>query len=369
MDILSILERHGWSARKKAFSKGDLELKGECPWCGEGRDRFIVWPTRLDYMGKIKGFFWCRVCGHKGNAFNLLVDIYGMEVDEAREYLLGDVRDIDIVKRTKTYDYQKKTCKYDETPAEEWQAVLRSKILFFSNELHSKYSSDTKKETQQFLRERGITDSISKRAQIGINIKTHEVDIPGFDDKILLPKGMYIPVYNNKNELLRVKVRRFPSDIVANPQYSKYTSIHGSCQKSIGIFKLCSAVSFDRDLIWVTESELDAICMSAQGNGHVIPTSTKSLFPFVFSYCLKNNINAIFVLDSEPHPFKKDGEILYHPLIKDMLDRNLINTNKHAIAHFSKKDACQLAVKKGIKRVGYEMDKMKAVARNNFSKQ
>lgn len=73
---------------------GDTELKyvartnggeyaGACPFCGDGNDRFRVWPERASY--------WCRICGQAGDAINYLRDKRGFSfVDAKRELGITD---------------------------------------------------------------------------------------------------------------------------------------------------------------------------------------------------------------------------------------------------------------------------------------
>jgi hypothetical protein len=53
---------------KRVSSSGGGEYAGPCPFCG-GTDRFRCWP--------VKGRAWCRQCGWKGDAIQLLRDAMG----------------------------------------------------------------------------------------------------------------------------------------------------------------------------------------------------------------------------------------------------------------------------------------------------
>src|SRR5262249_25466914 len=63
---------------KRVSSSGGGEYAGPCPFCG-GTDRFRCWPT--------KGRAWCRQCGWKGDAIQLLRDRDGLSFFEARRQL------------------------------------------------------------------------------------------------------------------------------------------------------------------------------------------------------------------------------------------------------------------------------------------
>lgn len=365
MDILSILERRGWQPKKKATSKGDIELKGECPWCGEGRDRFIVWPTRLNYMNVVAGSFWCRVCEKRGNAYNLLVDIYELDSDAAREILLhghSSSQSQDSIAKRDPSNKKTPAIIFDSAPSDEWQFVFRRKIKHFNKLLLDNSSNEDKKEALSFLKRRGVSRMVIDRGNIGINTKTFDVEIEGHDDPITLYRGIYIPVFGINGNIIRIKIRRFESDLSKNSNLNKYISITGGHQRSIGVFHLHNAVSYDADFIWTTESELDACVMSYYGNAPVIASSSKSLFPFVLNYCTRNKEKSIFILDTEIHPLGKNDSILLHPLLKEISEKRITQSNQIIIGHFSKKDACKLIEDHGVDRLKTEMEKIKKYA-------
>lgn len=58
----------------------DKEYVGPCPYCGQGTDRFVVWPQQGI---KNTGRFWCRQCDNKGDLATYLSEIRGVEMKEA----------------------------------------------------------------------------------------------------------------------------------------------------------------------------------------------------------------------------------------------------------------------------------------------
>lgn len=63
--------------------KGHGEYCGPCPYC-YGTDRFIVWPERGQW-----GKAWCRQCGFRGDAIDLLRKLEGLTYKQAVERLGG----------------------------------------------------------------------------------------------------------------------------------------------------------------------------------------------------------------------------------------------------------------------------------------
>src|SRR5689334_9190821 len=67
-----------------SFRKAGKEYKGACPWCGDDgkgdkADRFIILPDKERY--------WCRRCGHKGDAIQFARDYKNLSYRQAREYV------------------------------------------------------------------------------------------------------------------------------------------------------------------------------------------------------------------------------------------------------------------------------------------
>ena len=73
MTTLDIAIELGLSPKKVAPS----EYASPCPFCG-GNDRFHVWPEKGEH-----GTYWCRGCGKKGDAIQLLIEKKGMSFKEA----------------------------------------------------------------------------------------------------------------------------------------------------------------------------------------------------------------------------------------------------------------------------------------------
>ena len=60
------------------LTKRGAEFHGPCPFCGEGYDRFIVWPEQ-DETGR----YWCRQCNRKGDGIQFLRDYLGQSFGDA----------------------------------------------------------------------------------------------------------------------------------------------------------------------------------------------------------------------------------------------------------------------------------------------
>lgn len=71
------LRRRGIEPKKATAN----ELNSACPFCQEGTNRFVVFLDKQTY--------WCRKCGHKGDAIQMVQDLDGLTFKEAVALLGG----------------------------------------------------------------------------------------------------------------------------------------------------------------------------------------------------------------------------------------------------------------------------------------
>lgn len=79
MDLLELGRDIGLNLTKTSNSNGG-EYHGSCPGCGEGKDRFVIWPEQDRY--------WCRRCEAKGDAIQFCRDFMSMTYKEACDKLM-----------------------------------------------------------------------------------------------------------------------------------------------------------------------------------------------------------------------------------------------------------------------------------------
>ena len=65
---------------KRASSKDGGEWQGPCPFCGEGKDRFSIWPHHPAGKG---GRFSCWRCDRRGDGIDFLRELHQMSFHEA----------------------------------------------------------------------------------------------------------------------------------------------------------------------------------------------------------------------------------------------------------------------------------------------
>lgn len=80
MRLLELAQDFGLDPKKTSNTKGG-EYHTACPSCGEGNDRFIIWP-QLDR-------YWCRRCDAKGDAIQFARDFMSLSFGEACQRVNG----------------------------------------------------------------------------------------------------------------------------------------------------------------------------------------------------------------------------------------------------------------------------------------
>lgn len=76
LDLLGLVA-HDVHLKRHSNTHGG-EFAGPCPFCKDGKDRFVVWPNMAP-----KARFWCRVCGRKGDALDYIMQIKNIGFKQA----------------------------------------------------------------------------------------------------------------------------------------------------------------------------------------------------------------------------------------------------------------------------------------------
>lgn len=313
MNIMDALHHAGVTVRKVSTTRGG-EYAGACPACGEGRDRFRIWPA--DRGGE--GSYWCRRCRKGGDLVQFLVDFCGYEYKAAFEaagrsgtcgYI--PVRYAAAGQRTQPAQQAYEPMHRDE-PVQIWQ----TKAGDFVNLAHHallEYEPGLK-----YLDARGISMKTVKRFRLGwhpgekdkacsfrprkswglpeiINKKT------GRPKMLWLPRGIVIPCYRGGG-LHRIKIRRPHADVKTDTDV-KYYILPGS---GMEVFSAGSS----KAVAVIVEAELDAmlIAQEAGGMAGVVALGSASMRPgsSVF-YALQACQRVLVALDYDQAGLGKSG--------------------------------------------------------------
>ncbi|SEM78590.1 CHC2 zinc finger [Syntrophus gentianae] len=264
MNILNFLEADGIFLTRKTNS----EYAGSCPFCGTGKDRFIVWLHHISKGGPSGGRYWCRQCGKKGDLIQYLRERRGLPFKEACELAGHTVRDSSNIKRNMASNSKGWTPKKIIAPSSTWQERALAFQQRASNCLWTRGNT-----CLAFLGHRGLKDDTIKEAGLGWNPKDLYEDrnlwnLPdklGDDGKatrLKIPKGLVIPYFMEK-EIIRLRIRRPHEE-------PRYWIVAGSDTTPLTIGKESGAVV-------IVESDLDALLLGQEAGDMALMVSLGSV--------------------------------------------------------------------------------------------
>ena len=200
------------------LKKRGANLLGLCPFHGEKSPSFTVSPS--------KGIYKCFGCGKAGNSVNFIMEHESLSYPEALRYLAAKYN-IEIVEK-------------EITPEEKAQITEKESLYIVTN-YAQKYFTDNLWNTDEgksvglsYFRERGFTDEIIKKFQLGFS----------FEDRRAFSKAAiaaaYKPEYLIKTGLSILSDKHVDSQpITINDVFDRYTGrvifpIHNGTGKVIG---------------------------------------------------------------------------------------------------------------------------------------
>ncbi len=286
MDIKDLIEEEGYSPRRKASCHGG-EYCSPCPFCKDGKDRFLIWPNRHNKNGEYQGGrYSCRKCEKYGDAITFLRDSYGLNYRDACSRL-------EITPKTRLLiPVQKEPSRplIAMNPPSTWI----EKATAFTEWCHTNLinNSDALKKVQ----DRGFTIESVRRYKIGFNSGDNQgydfkrsrqdwgleerIKDDGTPQKIWLPVGFTIPTFSTDGQIAKLKIRRSAWKEGDNlPKYVEVSgskscpSIYGNTQLPVG---LVLESEFDGLLIQQEASDL-IYCIALGGSTKPIDAHTDAL--------------------------------------------------------------------------------------------
>jgi len=315
VNILDAVALTGIVVRKVANTNGG-EYHGPCPGCGEGTNRFHVWPE----TNGGEGSYWCRQCGKGGDLVQFLKDFCGYSYKDAFEAagrpFVGNYRSklyrpvLPGIKRDQ--DKALFTPRHCGNPDEVWQARAE-KLVEESHQALLKYDK-----ALAWLKSRGLDKTAVQRFRLGwfggekgkpcafrprkswgleemINEKT------GRPKMLWIPRGLIIPWFTS-GKVHRIRIRRPKADLKTDKD-KKYYILPGSGMDML-------SAGLDRGVVVIVEAELDAMLVS-RAAGHltgVVALGSASTRPVasVFSH-LKKAMSVLVSLDYDDAGQGKTG--------------------------------------------------------------
>lgn len=234
------------------------EYCGPCPWCG-GDDRFRLWPQENRY--------WCRQCGHSGDAIQFLRDYAGLSFQEAAAAVgKAPIAYNQASPRAGAGDGTK------YPPSTAWQEPAWQ--FAFDCQAHL-MENNTNPRARAWLHSRGLRDGAIWSAGLGYNpadchLDRREWGLPpehrqdGRPKSLWLPRGITIP-WVIDGQLWGIRIRR----PVGQPRY--YWIPGGTAS---GLYN-ADAISPERATVLV-EGELDALTIQQEAGDLVAAVATGS---------------------------------------------------------------------------------------------
>lgn len=225
----------------KMFKQGN-HLRGPCPICGEGDDRFGIFPD--------DGTFACRRCHNKGDVFKLVMEVEDLDFVGAAKHLAGQEYEV----KATNGKLESRSMDQDALSQEsrhKWQ----EKLEIFS-QMALRTLIDCKSEGPQlamaWLANRGIDKKAIMNEGLGFNPRWRTVV-----DDIKLPPGLTIPRWS-AHDVVVTAVNIYLTREAREQTGNQRMFVKGSCAKS---FWMAMRIP-DHDVLVITEGELDACLLN-----------------------------------------------------------------------------------------------------------
>lgn len=257
-DLLELCSQAGLDLKRQATCYGG-EYAGSCPKCGDGRDRFRVWPKREDSRNRSVGIYWCRHCETSGDSYWFCVEFLSMTREQAEAATNAK---IPLDSGSRCYKLKDPKAKAITAPPELWRKKAEGLVAWAHEQLlNMPYKIDQ-------LNARGLPLEAIKKYRLGYvrNPKGYTGDFfrdredwglepekkpDGKMKRVWIPEGILIPMISTKGAIDRLIVRR--THWKEGDDFPKYAFVSG------GMSGLVRVGDRSLKIVVVVESELDAL--------------------------------------------------------------------------------------------------------------
>lgn len=268
-----------------SLKRRGANLLGNCPFHNEKTPSFTVSPS--------KGIYKCFGCGAAGNSVNFVMDHEHLSYPEALKYL------------AKKYHIEVDES-YDKPSLEEQQAQNEKESLYVVSSYAAKWFAEQLWNTDVgrsialgYFRERGFTDDIIKKFELGFNPDGWDAFIQaafkdGYKEEYLVKSGLCIkndkgklfdrfsgrvmfPVHNVTGRVIAFGGRTLKTDKkVAKYINSPETDIYHKSNVLYGMYFAKKAIT-QEDNCYLVEGYTDVISLHQAGIENVVASSGTSL--------------------------------------------------------------------------------------------
>jgi len=233
LDVLNALNT-ATEAERAGNQHGAEYHAPDCPRCGSGDDRFVIWP---DHASSDTGRFWCRRCGYSGDGIDYLREEHGLSWAKACDVfgvspeVKGDGASSATSTRSAPETPKDLEIKPPEPTASRWKEyegpsdAWREAAVSFCTacKRHMWNDSDAARSARSYLHNRGFTDDTIETAGLGLNGRDRWPNRTawGLDPKpdrddggsLWLPRGVVIPWGAPDAGVIGVNIRRPSGDV------------------------------------------------------------------------------------------------------------------------------------------------------------
>lgn len=147
---------------------------GPCPFCGTGRDRFMLFPDT--------GYYWCRQCHKRGDVLQYIQDKHQLDFVAAAKWL-GQAHTADSLPALPAPAHQIDGAEWDA-----WREHLEPLVIRAAECLHD---GETAAPARAWLEKRGVTRDTWGYCLLGYNDRWRTVM-----DGVKLPPGILLPRFH-----------------------------------------------------------------------------------------------------------------------------------------------------------------------------
>lgn len=257
MNLIELAQEKGLQPRRTAATNGG-EYHCACPACG-GKDRFAIWPNQK--QDKCTGRYWCRQCRIHGDAIKFCREFLGLSWEDAIRKL--NLPPINLPRFNTVIKKMEPKLAIAKEPPLKW----KEKALQFINQCHDNAIGNPS--IMQKFYDRGFNEKTIQKFELGyccnpVISMTKDIFCDYIDwglepenkedgsiKRLWLPHGLVIPSFSEKEEIVRINIRRL--DWHDGDNLGKYIKVKGSMNAPAIYGDISKRVAV------ILESEFDAI--------------------------------------------------------------------------------------------------------------
>ncbi len=325
------------------LKKRGVNFIGNCPFHNEKTPSFTVSPS--------KGIYKCFGCGKGGNSINFIMEMEHFNYPDALRYV------------AKKYNIE---IQEEELTKEQLDKANEKESLFIITKFANEYfknilwnSDEGKRIGLSYFKERGFSDEIIKKFELGYNPKQKDAFsklaiLKGYDKELLVNSGLSLfnsestdvvdrfkeravfPIQSYSGRILGFGARAFNINAKAKYLNSPETLIYYKSKVLYGLNHAKTAIS-KNDLCYIVEGYTDVISMHQVGIENVVSASGTALSKEQIKLIHRLTKNIVLLFDGDKAGLKATYKSINMILKEDMSVKVASFPNGEDPDSFSKK--------------------------------